>query len=489
MKYFACFLVAAFVWITYADAQPFSKGRRVISFTDPARNARQVNTEVYYPANIPGNDVPVATGTGKFPVVVFGHGFVIPVSSYSWLADSLVKNGFIVAMPTTEGSLSPSHDNFGKDLAFLCSAIPLLDADPSSFLYQRVIPKTAVAGHSMGGGCSFLAAAANPAIDAVFNFAAAETNPSATAAASQVNKPALVYSGSGDCIVAPAVQQSMYNNLTGSCKTYINVNNALHCQFANNNGTCAFGQFTTGCNSSSITAAITFDKVSYLLLPFLDYYLKGICIRGEDFQVAYSTITGVSKASNCSNFPSCGVLPVNLLDFYGTAAGKTVSLIWNVATESNLLHYTVEKSSDGSNFKACMQETPQGSNTSYKAIDLYPYPSISYYRLKTTDKDGSFTYSGIVKVRTKESALAITGFFPNPVNDILNIEMFVSKKQMVTFRILNSQGQKLLNGSRNLSPGIFNDKLILNKLAKGSYFLTFNDQDGQLINTIQFFKK
>lgn len=93
------------IFITgHCFTQTFFTGRQVISFTDPARAGRQVNTEIYYPANTAGNNVPVATGTDRFPVVVFGHGFVIPVSSYGWLADSLVKYGYIVAMPTTEGS-------------------------------------------------------------------------------------------------------------------------------------------------------------------------------------------------------------------------------------------------------------------------------------------------------------------------------------------------------------------------------------------------
>ena len=55
-------------------AQNFQSGKTSISFTDISRN-RQIPTDIYYPANTAGNNVPIASGNTKFPVVVFGHGF------------------------------------------------------------------------------------------------------------------------------------------------------------------------------------------------------------------------------------------------------------------------------------------------------------------------------------------------------------------------------------------------------------------------------
>jgi hypothetical protein len=51
----------------------------------------------------------------------------------------------------------------------------------------------------MGGGSSFLAVQYNPAITAIANLAAAETNPSAIAAAANITIPALVIAGANDC--------------------------------------------------------------------------------------------------------------------------------------------------------------------------------------------------------------------------------------------------------------------------------------------------
>lgn len=299
-----CLIVPAF--------SQYALGKRTIVFYDNNRSSRAVSTELYYPASSAGTGTPLVSGTEKFPVVVFGHGFVMPVTAYTWLADSLVRYGYIVAFPSTESGFSPSHDNFGKDIAFLCQRISSLNDSAASFLFGRVSAKTAAAGHSMGGGSSFLAMNANTNINALFNFAAAETSPSAKTAALSIQKPALIFSGSSDCIVAPAQQQDMYNNIPYTCKTYININNALHCQFGNNDATCVFGQVTSGCNSSSITAPVVFEKICYLLIPFLNYYLKTDCNAGPVYQSNYNSITAVSKQQTCSADPAgCVVTAIN----------------------------------------------------------------------------------------------------------------------------------------------------------------------------------
>ncbi len=306
-------LVMLSVSAQFLKSQTYLIGHRSAIYIDAARSNRVVNTELYYPANTAGDGVPIASGTEKFPVLVFGHGFVMTYNAYLWLADSLVKYGYILAIPTTEGTISPNHTEFGKDIAFLCSRITSLNDSSNSFLFGRVMNKSAVGGHSMGGGASFLSMTYNPSINAIFNFAAAETNPSAKLAAFSVQKPALIFAGTADCIVPDSNQLRMYNNIPYTCKTYIDIINGLHCHFGNNDFTCVLGQITSGCNNSTITAGIVFNKVQTLLLPFLDYYLKGNCVRGTDFENAYNSITGVNKQRTCTADP-LGCLPTGIID-------------------------------------------------------------------------------------------------------------------------------------------------------------------------------
>jgi predicted dienelactone hydrolase len=311
-------LLIACLFVQSLTAQNFQSGFRQITFTDPARSNRAIPIDIYYPATSSGTNTPLAPGTQTFPVVVFGHGFVIPTSSYKWLGDTLSKYGFIAVFPTTESSFSPNHGTFGADITFLASRVTSLNDSSGSFFFGRVKKRAAVGGHSMGGGSSFLAAAsANAVIHSIFNFAAAETNPSAQQAAAQVNLPALIFSGTADCIVPPSTQKGMYNAIPYPCKTYINLTGGLHCHFSNNDATCSFGQLTSGCNSSSVNAQVIFQKTTSLLIPFLNLYLNEDCNSSNLFNDRYSSLTGAAQERVCTSDPNgCAVTNVNDLIVY-----------------------------------------------------------------------------------------------------------------------------------------------------------------------------
>ncbi|MBK7966629.1 MAG: hypothetical protein IPK10_16050 [Bacteroidetes bacterium] len=115
-------------------AQPFQIGHTTLTFIDTSRNNRSIATEVYYPADVAGNNEPITlVTTDKFPVISFGHGFVMTWNAYQNIWDALVQEGFIIAFPKTEGGLAPAHAEFGKDLAFVISELTTLGQDTSSF--------------------------------------------------------------------------------------------------------------------------------------------------------------------------------------------------------------------------------------------------------------------------------------------------------------------------------------------------------------------
>ena len=92
-------LIAMLLW-TNIVAQGYQIGKINTTFTDATRNNRQVPVAIYYPADVAGNAVPFAPG--EFPVISFGHGFVMVHSAYQFLWEALVPSGYIVAFPLTE---------------------------------------------------------------------------------------------------------------------------------------------------------------------------------------------------------------------------------------------------------------------------------------------------------------------------------------------------------------------------------------------------
>jgi hypothetical protein len=278
--------------------QNYPVGHLTMNFTDPARSNRTIPAEVYYPALTAGENVPLAYGT--FPVISFGHGFLMGYSAYAYLKDSLVPHAYIIVMVKTEGGISPSHSELGKDLAFIIYQMKTEGNTAASPFYQHIDSTSAIMGHSMGGGASFLACQNNALPTAMVTFAAAETSPSAIQAASHVFIPALVFSADKDCVTPPAQNQvPMYDSLASSCKVFINIKGGGHCYFADYNFTCSLGE--TGCQQNFTISrnqqhAATLD----LLFPFLEYYLKKNSAAWTIFNDSLMASQRITYMEDCS---------------------------------------------------------------------------------------------------------------------------------------------------------------------------------------------
>lgn len=279
-----------------ALAQPFAIGSRSVTFFDASRN-RNIATDVYYPGVSAGSNVAVADGS--FPVLVMGHGFVMGTDAYANLWNHFVPRGYILALPTTEGGFGPSHSAFGQDLAFVAQALQAANTQASSPFFGRVAPATALMGHSMGGGASFLGAANNTAITTVVNFAAAETSPSAVAACAQVQVPTLMFAASNDCVTpVPNHTAPMYAALTVPCRAFVNITGGGHCYFANYNFNCAFGELTCS-PSPAITRAQQHSVVNDFAALWLDHFLKGEEAALQAFLDSAASTTRAACTATC----------------------------------------------------------------------------------------------------------------------------------------------------------------------------------------------
>ena len=305
MKYLLFAFCFFFASVSNLFGQVYQIGHVTINFIDATRNNRSIPTEIYYPSDTTGDNVPMTSLNNiKFPSLVFGHGFVMTWDVYQNFWSTLVPNGYIMAFPKTESSFSPSHLEYGKDLAFVINQINALGLQSTSLFYDRVSIMNCAMGHSMGGGASFLAVPLNSNIKTIANFAPAETTPSAISAAATISIPALLFAGANDC-VTPAVtnQVPMYSGLISSCKTYININGASHCQMANNNTFCSIGE--SSCTPApTISRTVQHAKIFSYLLPWLDYQLKGNCNQGFVFDSQIATDTSITFQKNCNQCTS-----------------------------------------------------------------------------------------------------------------------------------------------------------------------------------------
>lgn len=205
-----------------------------------------------------------------------------------------------MVFPTTETSFSPSHLDFGKDIAFLVGAMKAEGANPTSFYFGAIAPKSAVMGHSMGGGAAFLSVQYDTTITALATLAAANTNPSSISAASDITIPSLVIAGANDCVAPPAQHQiPMYDSLVSVCKTLVSVTGGSHCQFANDNLYCSIGE--SSCSPKPTITPLQQQATTFsLMIPWLNYFLKSDTDAGKQFQTLISAGSGITSRQNCS---------------------------------------------------------------------------------------------------------------------------------------------------------------------------------------------
>ena len=291
-----------------AFAQPFAIGHTTITFNDPGRTGgfgsgggagRQIQSEIYYPADVAGTDV--TSAMGDYPVIVFGHGCVMTWDAYANIWEELVPQGYIMVFPRTEGGFSPNHGEFGLDLALLVTKMQEQNTTAASIFENHVSPKSAIMGHSMGGGASFLAAESNTSIETVIGLAPAETTPSAETAAAQVTVSALVFSGSGDAVTPPADHHlPIYNATASNCKNFVSITGGAHCYFANSNFNCDFGEGSSG-GSITISRTEQHQILFDIVTPWLDYKLKGNCASNNAFNSFLETDPRIVSTQDCAS--------------------------------------------------------------------------------------------------------------------------------------------------------------------------------------------
>jgi pimeloyl-ACP methyl ester carboxylesterase len=283
-------------------------GHISVSYTDVTRNNREVNAEVYYPST--GTGEMTNWANGNYACVIFGHGFVMDYDAYQNIWEALVPEGYIVVLCTNETGFAPSHENFGLDLRFLANELLSESLNFNSFFYTRLTGKMAVAGHSMGGGASVLAASGSDVFDAYIGLAPAETNPSAIAAGANVSIPSLILSGSADAITPPDDHHiPIYEAITADCKMFVNLIEGSHCYFANSGSLCDLGEIFPGDMSQQTQQEITHT----LMLFWLDYWLTGADVFDALLNYA-ETNTNVEISSDCttsvSENQSAGMYPI-----------------------------------------------------------------------------------------------------------------------------------------------------------------------------------
>ena len=167
-------------------------------------------------------------------MVAFGHGYLADVGWYESTLAHLASWGIVVIAPRSAGELFPDHAAFADDLLSALDWVVAEAGRPGSGWPGGPVDPMALglSGHSMGGGAALLAAARDPAVRAVATLAAAETDPSAIAAAAEIAAPALFVAAADDAITPVGEhQRPMFEAKATGPAELRTIAGASHCGF------------------------------------------------------------------------------------------------------------------------------------------------------------------------------------------------------------------------------------------------------------------
>jgi hypothetical protein len=235
---------------------------------------------------------------------------------------------------------------------------------------------------------------------------------------------------------------SITPNAYGCCKTFSNVG-----------GTCLTG--STG--AATLTASsLSVNATYYIMIE-----------------------SNLSATESCTytvgGWTATGVLPIDLVSFYGESRGEVNYIEWITSSAKNIDYYILESSSDGVNFdKVSQVQALKNSNLSqkvYQTYDSQPYNELTYYRLRQLNSGGVSELSHIISVLGPDFYETIHNLYPNPTNSDLNFDFYSKANNSLKIQLLGYAGDVVYEIKYVLEEGNNTFVVPMNVLSKGVYIL------------------
>lgn len=318
--------------IDYSQQGPHNAGWVQVTVVRP--NNSTFSAYLFYPAITRGQGATFDLSGGPYPAITFGHGYLQSVSRYQSTLEHLATWGFFVIASESESGFFPNHSNFANDLIYCLNYLESQNQNPNSPYYRSLLSGNyGASGHSMGGGCSLLAASRDSRIRAVSNLAAAETNPSAVQAMQNISVAVQLISGSSDTITPVNQHGQLMFNAGSPPKQIPIIIGAWHCGFMDSS--------SFGCDNGPLNRTTQLQITRRLLTTFFSLHLKGD-------QNTWSFVWGPALLENSqiNTQHDSGLLLSPSHTMIETAAGKKVNYTLQI-TNTSQRSFFIEPFIDG----------------------------------------------------------------------------------------------------------------------------------------------
>jgi len=204
--------------------------------------------------------------------------------------------------------------------------------------------------------------------------------------------------------------------------------------------------------------------------------------------VLTGTPTSFPLPSNC-NYAGV-LLPVKLISFQAQNNLSSVLTKWKVSNQIDVSHYEIERSFNAINFDKVGTVTAKNYNNTidYSFEDnssLRSNAARIYYRLKTVDLNGEYTYSQIVNVRNSKNGKLLVDNLTNPISDQISFSIVLGTSGLVNIKLSDLNGKLIQTKTIQLNAGrtginVFDTKA----LSKGIYLLQINSASGNIVHKV-----
>lgn len=225
---------------------------------------------------------------------------------------------------------------------------------------------------------------------------------------------------------SPLLREVIFTNIPAGSGILINILNSGTVQI---DGSEASGPMATNHTDNTL---FNFPNAQNVLINEFDFQgsvlmpsASTVSVTNGDISGVFITGGSVTQATNFNILNSCLAypLPVTLAKFSAQKEGNTTLLNWQTTSDVNAVKFEIERS-QGKNKKWQVigeraVQVSAAPTKSYTFTDTNPLSKTNLYRLKMSDKDGTFSYSRLVEVYFENIDGVKT--FPNPVTETLSI--------------------------------------------------------------------
>jgi len=204
--------------------------------------------------------------------------------------------------------------------------------------------------------------------------------------------------------------------------------------------------------------------------------------NGSYWVLSFSTPSFSQFRVHSAN-PGGTPLPVTLTNFDGRKLNSSNLLEWSTSAELNNAYFNLQYSTNGTDFTTIAKVDSKAPNGLSATTLNYSYehntPALghNYYRLQQVDLDGnSAQHAKVVDLIWGANGSTVS-LYPNPTKDVLNIDLYTTRVQNTTVKVLDMSGRIVKQIQARSEAGMNKLSISLGDIASGVYTVQVFEND------------